>query len=91
MKEKSDKILVIITLFWRTRRIFETQIVIENRLCAHCILNQCLEFDQTKTNTLLANEKEVIRFWSVWLNVHGHFIIKTSLKWALFALCLMNQ
>ena len=40
-----------------------TQFFIGKCLCACCIVNQQLEFNQTNTNTLLGLGKEVIGFW----------------------------
>ena len=37
--------------FSKSHQHFETQILIEKRLCAHYLLNKWLEFDQTSTDT----------------------------------------
>ena len=37
---------------------FETQILIEKSLCAHYLLNQWLEFDQTSTDTSIGRGKK---------------------------------
>ena len=67
--------------FSRSHRHFETQILIEKSLFAHCLLNQWLKFDQTSTHKF-ERGKEVIRIWWPWAHFQGHYII----KWALCAM-----
>ena len=63
-------------------KVTQTQILIEKSLCAHCILNQWLEFYQTSTDTSLGQGKEVIRFWWPWPHFQGHYF-KNTLKMSL--------
>ena len=67
--------------FSRSHRQFETQILIEKCLCAHYLLNQWLEFDQTNTDTSIGRGEKVIRFCWPWPHFQDHCII----KWALCA------
>ena len=75
-----EVILVILISFSRSHQHFEIQILIVKSLCAHCLLNQWLEFYQTSTNTSLGQGKEVIRLWWPWHHFQGHYIIKTLKK-----------
>ena len=71
------KLVCTLSLEPMSYRHFETQILIEKSLCAHYLLNQWQEFDQTSTDTSVGRGKEVIRFCWLWPHFQGHFIIKT--------------
>ena len=63
-------------------------------LSALYLLNQCLDFDQTGTDTLLGQGKDVVRFWWPWPHFKGH---ASTLNFSNFdqkslsAPCLLNQ
>ena len=46
-------------LIFKVTRHFESQILIEKSLCAHYLLNQWLEFDQTSTDTSVGQGKKL--------------------------------
>ena len=69
---RNDQILVTLTLFSRSHWHFETQILIDKSLCAHYVLNQWLEFDQTGTEASIGWGKEIIRICDL------HLIFKVT-------------
>ena len=82
-----------LALFTSSSWHFKTQILIENILYAQYLYNQCLEFNQTGTDTSLVQRKKVIRFWWPWLYIQGH-TCTLKLKFDRKSLCanyILNQ
>ena len=55
-----DKILVTLTLFSRSRRHFDMS---KSMVSERYLLNQLMDLDQIRKDTLLGKWKLVIRFW----------------------------